>query len=146
MNKLAQILLVEGQKDAVVADFVRLIEGHVAERSGLKGMGLRAGLKMLKAAKPGIVERATAKFLPDFLAALDPLYQKFNPAKDKDFSVYLQKHVTAASTALLKTADLRVENASPTFKSYYAKFRDGSEPEVQKLVPRLGALVQKYLA
>ncbi|HVT34983.1 MAG TPA: hypothetical protein VHE37_05345, partial [Nevskiaceae bacterium] len=122
-----------------------LIEDFVAGRGGLKGMGLRAGLKMLKAARPGIMDRATERMLPDFLEALDPLFQKFRKAGGKDFAAYLQQHEHEAVKALVHVADTKASDASPGVQSYYAKFRHGSENEVKALIPGLGRLVQHHL-
>lgn len=142
---LEQILLAGPRKDAVIADFVRLMEDFVANRGGLKGIGMRAGLKMLQAAKPGILDRATAKMLPEFLRALDPLHEKFVAAKEKDFAAFLQKNEKAAAAALMKVADNRAAGASSTVQGYYDKFRGGADGDVQKIVAPLGKLVAKYL-
>lgn len=145
MKSLSESLLSGPNKDAVIADFVRLIEGQVGNTGGLKGIGLRAGLKMLQVAKPGILDRATAKLLPDFLEALEPLHKKFNTSGDTDFAAFLQKHAKAATEALMQTADRRANSASPATRSYYDKFRKGAEGDVQKMVGNLGSLIGKHL-
>ena len=144
MKTLNEILLAGPDKDAVIAEFVKLVEGHVASRSGLRGIGLRTGLKMLKAAKPGIVERATAKLLPDFLEALDPLHQKFSQTDEKDFPAYLQRHYKTASQALIGAADRRVARANPTVQSYYEKFGKDADEHVRDLLPGLSRIVARY--
>lgn len=146
MKVLADILLASEQKKAVVADCVELIETHVASRSGLKGMALKTGLSMLKRAKPGILERATAYLLPEFIAALDPMYQECQQGRQPDFEAYLQKHAKQATQALLKVADRQVEESdSNTVKSTYARMRGGAEAEVLAVIPGLSRLLNTYL-
>ncbi len=146
MKALADILLASQQKKAVIADCVQLIETHVASRSGLKGMALKTGLSMLKKAKPGILERATGYLLPEFIAALDPLYQESQRNK-ADFDAFLQKNAQRAAQALLEVADRRVEESdSNTVKSTYARMRGGAEAEVLAVMPGLSRLLGSYLA
>ena len=146
MKGLADILLASQHKKAVVADCVQLIETHVASRSGLKGMALKTGLSMLKRAKPGILERATGYLLPEFITALDPLYQECQRSRQPDFDAFLQAHSHRATRALLEVADRRVEESdSNTVKSTYARMRGGAEAEVLAVMPGLSNLLSRYL-
>jgi hypothetical protein len=138
MKKLVDILWASQHKEAVVADCVRLIETHVASRSGLKGMALKTGLTMLKRTKPGILERATRVLLPEFIDALEPLHQEFRATHGRDFGVFLQINAHRASKALLAVADRRVrESDSQTVQSTYARMRGGAEAEVLAAMPAL---------
>lgn len=146
MKGLADILLASQHKKAVIADCVQLIEAHVASRSGLKGMALKTGLAMLKRAKPGILERATGYLLPEFIVALDPLYQECRQSPTPDFEAFLQAHARQATQALLDVADRRVEDSeSQTVKSTYARMRGGAEAEVLAVIPGLSRLLGAYL-
>jgi hypothetical protein len=145
MKTLADILLTAPQRDAVVEETVRLIESHVGSRTGLRGMSLKTGLAMVKAAKPGILGRAVRRLLPEFVGALDPLYQEFRAAGGKDFADYLRKHSGRATAALLQVADVRVEQASPMARSAYAKFRGSAEAEVAAALPALARLISARL-
>ena len=146
MADLSDILLASQHKKALTADCVQLIETHVASRSGIKGMALKTGLAMLKRAKPGILERATAVLLPEFVAALDPLYQQCRKGHEPSFERFLQKHAQDATRALLAVADRRVdESDSSTVKSTYARMRGGAEAEVLAVMPNLSQLLERYL-
>lgn len=108
-------------------------------------MSLKTGLTMLKAAKPGILDRAVLRLLPEFARALDPLYQEFRRSNDRDFSVFLQKHSGRTSAALLEVADLCVRQASGTVQGAYARLRGVAEEEVGAAVPALSKLVRGHL-
>ena len=142
---LNQILLADDKRQGVQREFAQVIEDYVTRRSGFKGIGLRTGLKMLKAARPGIMDRATEKMLPDFLEALEPLHQEFRKSGERGFAAFLQDHEHAAAAALISVADTKAAGASDTVKGYYAKFRGGGEDEVKALVPGLGKLIQRHL-
>lgn len=147
MKELADILLASQHKKAVIADCVQLIESHVASRGGIKGMALKTGLSMLKKAKPGILERATGYLLPEFIAALEPLYQESQRSDKTGFDVFLQKNAKRAAEALLKVADRRVEDSdSNTVKTTYARMRGGAEGEVLAVIPGLSRLLDSYLS
>ncbi|MES0874514.1 DUF6918 family protein [Sinimarinibacterium thermocellulolyticum] len=145
MKTLADLLLASGRADAVVADAVRLIERHVGSRAGLRGMGLKTGLTMVKAARPGIVERAVRRLLPEFAQALDPIYQAFRASARSDFADFLQQHSPQATAALLAVADRRIGQASPIAQSAYAKLRGSAEAELHAAMPALAELLARHL-
>lgn len=146
MNSLADILLAPQQREALVADIARLLEEHVQQRGGLKGLGMKTGLSLLKAARPDILERASGRLLPDMAKALEPLFAEFRRSGDGDFGAFLSRHAERASELLLGVADSRAAAAqNPTLKSVYQKFRGGAGDEVRSLLPRLGKLVSAYL-
>ena len=140
------MLLDPAHKAALIGDCVQLIESRVADLGGLKGMALKTGMSMLKAAKPGILERATASLLPEFVAALEPLYRECTQAGNAGFSQFLQRNAPRATQDLLAVADRRVaESDSPRIKSIYAKLRGSAETEVQAAIPGLAGIIGRYL-
>ncbi|WP_370309185.1 DUF6918 family protein [Sinimarinibacterium flocculans] len=145
MTTLADILWAPAQRDAVVRDAIGLIESHVGGRGGLRGMSLKTGLAMIKAAKPGILDRAVRKLLPEFALALDPLYQDFRSETGGDFAAYLQKHNGRATAALLAVADRWIGRASPVAQGAYARLRGSAEGEVKAAIPGLARLIGRYL-
>ncbi len=145
MKTLADILLAAPQRDTVVEETVNLIEAHVASRSGLRGMSLKTGLAMVKAARPGILGRAVQRLLPEFVQAIDPLYREFRDTGERDFSVYLQKHSGRATAALLQVADTRIAQASPMARSAYSKFRGSAETEISAALPGLARMLTARL-
>lgn len=146
MKGLADILLASQHKKAVVADCVDLIESHIASRSGLKGIALKTGLSMLKRAKPGFIERATGRLLPEFIDALEPLYQESQKLGKGDFNTYLKGNAQRATNAMLVVADRRVKDSeSQTVKSTYARMRGDAERELLAAMPKLSQLLTSYL-
>ncbi|MGH8505312.1 MAG: DUF6918 family protein [Stenotrophobium sp.] len=146
MDTLTDILWVPAHKGALITGCVQLIESRIASRGGLKGMALKTGLSMLKARKPGILERATAKLLPDFIAALDPLYQQCVSGGNQNFPLFLQLHAPRATQALLTVADRRVAASdSHSTKATYAKLRGSAETEVLAGIPGLAKLIGQHL-
>lgn len=123
-----------------------MVEQHVQQRGGLKGMGMRTGLSLLKAAKPDILDRASARMLPDMVRALEPLYAEFRQSGEGDFAVFLGKRAETAVQLLLGVADAKVAaSQNGSAKAAYQKFRSGAGEELNSLLPRLGKLVSAYL-
>ncbi|MDB5975392.1 MAG: hypothetical protein JWR07_2152 [Nevskia sp.] len=149
MPALADIVLTAQNKDALVADCVQLTEGRIAARGGLRGIAMKTSLSLLKAARPDILPRAMLALLPDFVGALDPLYQDFVAAPapgPQDFASFLQRRSDAAVGALLQVTDdraARVQNAA--VKSVYARLRGGAENEVEAALPDFARLLSNYL-
>lgn len=146
MNNFSDILLANDRRDSLVGALVELIEGQVASRKGLKGATLKAGLAVLKSAKPGILPRAVNRLLPDFAEALDPLYQEYmDGGHSIDFAAFLQQRSDRATEALLGVADLRVRQASGSVQSAYKRLRGSAEAEVATAMPGIAQLLAQRL-
>lgn len=146
MPKLADSLLAEGRREAVIAELAQLIDDYVDQLKGLKGMALRTAFNMLKGNDSTAVHGAMAKMMPDFVAGLEPLYQDFLKQKGKDFAAHMKAHPHEALGALIGVTDARVARSSnATLKSVYKKIRSTIESELQGVLPSLGAVIQKNL-
>ena len=148
MPALADIVLTAKNKDALVADCVQLTEGRIAGRGGLRGLAMKTSLSLLKAARPDILPRAMQALLPDFVTALEPLYQDYLAATDRqaDFASFLQGRPDAAVGALLGVADARAGRVqNPAVKSVYARLRGDAEHEVGAALPDFARLLSNYL-
>ncbi|MBI2384246.1 MAG: hypothetical protein HYV18_09280 [Gammaproteobacteria bacterium] len=147
MPTLADQLLAPHHRDEFVADCVKLVETQVSRLSGLRGMSLRTGLAMLKSARPDVLPRAVARLLPEFVQALEPLYQKFRCSTAGDFKAFMQRHAADAIDALLAVTDTRMgASQNAVAKSFYARFRHSAEAELEQALPALAGLMRIYLS
>lgn len=152
MPTLADILLGAEHRslpsDPLVQDCVQRIEAQIAARGGLKGLGMKTALAMLKAAKPGILPRALARLLPEFAQALEPLYRQFRAERGKPAQLarFLVEHQAIAIAALLAVADARAGVASAPVRSAYARLRGGAEEEIGALWPALAQALAARVA
>ncbi len=146
MPKLADSLLAEGRREAVIAEMAELIDNYVDDLKGLKGMALRTAFNMLKGNDATAVHGAMAKMMPDFVAGLEPLYADFQKKKGKDFAAHMMAHPHEALGALIGVTDARVGRSSnATLKSVYKKIRGTIESELKGVLPSLAAVIQKNL-
>jgi len=145
MKTLAESLLAPHRREAVVKDAVSLVETHVGSRGGLRGVSLKTGLAMLKTAKPGIVDRALQRLLPELVQALEPLYIEFRESRGRDFSTFLVQHSDRAAIALLAVSDAHAGKASAAIQSAYARLRSAAEAELAAAMPALSQLMRTHL-
>lgn len=147
MPTLAELLLVPHQRDALIRDCVRLIETQVESRGALRRLALKAGMSMLNSIRPNALNRAVSRLLPDFAAALEPLYQRFRQSGSGDFSHFLGQHSDEAVRALLGVTDqVAGKHPNATVRAVYDKFRSTAETEVRGALPGLAAIVARYIA
>lgn len=146
MATLESTLLTPDRRETLVADCVRLVESQVASRGPIRRIALGAGLAVLEAIKPRALHRAVSGLLPEFAAALDPLYQRFLAGKRADFSQFLDAHRDEAVDALIRVTDRRA-GASPhaAVRTAYGRLRDMAETEVAHALPALGRLLSAHL-
>nr|WP_293244290.1 hypothetical protein [Panacagrimonas sp.] len=147
MTPLESTLLAPDRREKLVADCVRLIEAQVASRGPIRRIALGAGLAMLEALKPRALERAVGALLPEFAAALGPLYQRFLDSKRMDFSQFLDEHPVEAVDALIGVTDRHARaSANAALRSAYRRLRGSAEDEVRSALPGLGRVLSMHMA
>jgi hypothetical protein len=165
MDTLADSLLADGRREAVVADCADLIEAHVAKLKGLKGMALRTAFTMLRGGEANAVHNAVATLVPDFVHSFEPLYQAFaksgkqagkpggkpggkaaGKSSERGFSAFLQAHREEAVAAMLGVTDARfARSKNATLKTVYPKVRGTVESELDGVLPALADMLEKHL-
>lgn len=138
MPTLSELLLDPKHRDAIIADCVNRVEARVANASGLKGLGLKTGLAAIKKVKPDAVPRAVTRMLPEFAAALNPIYQRFRASGERDFSRYLKQHAAEAREALMAITDSKADATSHNaLRSGYRRLRGTLAAELEAMLPEL---------
>jgi hypothetical protein len=146
MTTLAEVLLADATRDRLIADLVALVEDHVAHRSGLRGVTLRAGMAAVRRKLPDAIPRTVTRLLPDLVAALEPLHARARARSGADFARALKKDKAAVAETLMGIADARVERSTNTaLKAFYARFRGTAEHEAEDLIPGLADVLAKHL-
>lgn len=133
-------------RQIVIDDTVQLIDDEVAQKSGLSGMAIKGGYKVVKRLKPNMIEEAVDHLLDDFSEALDPLYQDFlEDDRTTTFEAYLQDHDGQAAEDLLGITDARAEKAdNRVLKKTYGKLRGQAEKHVRQALPGVGRLIDRH--
>ena len=140
-RSLAQTL--EAHQAAVVEDCLRILDLEVADKSGLAGLAIKASFAAVKGVKPGFIREAVVELLPEFAAALDPLYQQAR--KSGGVAEYFLSHRPEVAQALLAITDAKaVVTPSTIVKGAYHRLRGAAERNVEAAVPRLTQLIAKY--
>jgi hypothetical protein len=142
MARLAEILTQSAVRPQVVQACAALIDAEVASKSGIGGLAVKAGYKLVKAVKPTMVPDVVDKLLPEFAEAMQPMYEEAlaNPrggARGDAFAAHVGKDPARVAAALLSVTDRRAEQASGPLKKTYARLRDTAETHVQAAVPGL---------
>lgn len=141
VSKLAEV-----DRDLVIKDTVKLIDSEVSSKSGLTGMALKGGYKVVKKLKNGrMISFAVDKLLNDFSAALEGLYDEFLESNASGFDTFLVKNQDTAADALLGITDKKAEDAeSKVIKKTYSKLRKTAKGHVVDALPGVGQLIEKH--
>ncbi|MGV9709090.1 DUF6918 family protein [Gordonia sp. NPDC003424] len=142
MSDSLQSLLESDRRVAVVADLVAVIDIEVSEQKGLGGAAVKTGYAAAQKVKPGVVSSATNSMLPNFLSALQPLWDD-KPA-DTSFADHLTANSDAAAEALLTVTDDQAVTANPALAKVYNSLRRMAKGSVADAVPRVGAVIEKH--
>ncbi len=135
-------------RNAIIADTVRLIDAEVQRKSGLTGMALKGGYKAVKKMRSGtMISKAVDFLLDDFTEALAPMHDSFR-AQDTHttFDRYLVSQGTNASDALLTITDRKAANSeNRVVKATYNKLRGQAQKHVLEALPGVGRLIDTYV-
>ncbi len=136
----------EVDRQIVIDDTATLIDEEVASKSGLSGVALKGGYRVVKKLKPNMIEKAIDHLLDDFSQALDPLYQDYvEDDSTQTFAAYLDDHQTQAANDLLSITDRRAENSDQkVLRKTYQKLRGQAEGHVRQALPGVGRLIDRH--
>src|SRR5262245_61248450 len=76
MAALTEVLTSEEKKGRVIEDCLEITDAEVADKSGMSGLAIKAGYKAVKGIKPGFLQKVVHDLLPEFAAAVDPIYRE----------------------------------------------------------------------
>lgn len=144
----AQVLTPENTA-ALSAEFVRLVQERIDSSPGLKGIALRTSVNMLTSTRPDILTYGMARLLPEFVAALQPLYEDYRRSTDSaaaGFGTFLIAHREAAVAAMMQVADTRAARARHAlYQRFFRSLRPTIEKEADNFIPVLAARIDETL-
>lgn len=144
MPSLKELAKDAEKRKEVVGDACQVLEAEVADKSGLSGVAIKAGYKLVQSIKPGFVRSVVDDLLDDFLDALDPIYQEAISEQKKP-GEHLRANASRMADGLLGITDRRAEKAQrAALKSMYLKLRPTAKKHVEAAAPRLGAMLDRH--
>lgn len=133
--------------------FAELVHHRIHACRGIKGVALRAGVGALAAAQPAIVERASARLLPEFVDALEPLYAEYRKstvratARAGSFGHYLLARRREAVDVMMARADQRAARTkNALYGRFYRTLRGTIAAEADAIMPTLAEHLDAALA
>lgn len=149
MTTLVEKITAPDVHPQVIEGCMQLIESEVASKSGLSGAAVKAGYKVVKTLKPGMIQEVVTKLLPEFATALQPMYEKSGASGAADsgkiFSAYLVGHQDEAADALLGVTDRKAAKAqNKTLQKTYERLRGGAKTHVTAAIPGLSRTLGRY--
>lgn len=139
--------LAETDRQIVIRDTVTLIDAEVSRKSGMTGLALKGGYKVVKRLRRGqMIEDAVDYLLDDFTDALDPMYQEYVEDDDTTtFENYLADRSDEASDALLAITDGKAKRAeNKVLLKTYKKLRGQAKKHVVEALPGVGRLIDEH--
>ena len=144
MSNLFDVLVSPEKKNAVVEDCCTLVDLEVADKSGISGLAIKASFAAVKGVKPGFIRSAVNDLLPEFAAAVEPLYAEAK-AKSEPVAAYFALNAARAADLLLALTDGKAERSSHGIvKATYKRLRPSAKKNVEQAMPRVGKLIEKH--
>jgi hypothetical protein len=132
----------EPQRAPVIVDCVALIDAQVKQ----KGFVIKSAYATIKAIKKKFVPDVCDALLDEWLAKLQPHYDKWSSAKASPFGEFLVARSDDVAEDLLSVTDKRAQETShTTVKKMYLRMRDGAKRNVIDAIPELAKMIEKHL-
>jgi hypothetical protein len=150
MARLEEILTQPEIRPKVVGACAELIDAEVKSKSGLSALAIKAGYKLVCAIKPSMVTEVVDRLLPEFAAALEPLFvecQRAGGSKplSERFEATLVADPARTAAALLTVTDARAAKASGALRKTYDRLRDTADNHVRAAVPGLARTLAPFV-
>jgi hypothetical protein len=143
MPTLVEQLGAEPQRPGVIKDCVELIDAQVKQQ----GFLIKGAYSTIKAIKKGFVTETVDAMLDEWLAQIQPHYEKWEATKPSSLSDFMIARGDDIAEDLLKVTDRRAEKTShTTAKKMYGRMRDGAKRHVVVAIPDLAKMIEKHVA
>ena len=145
MGALSEAIKDPAKRRAIIDDGVRVVEQEVSNKRGMSGMAVKAGFKVVKGVKPGIIGEALNMFLEDFTAKVDPYYDRCQQSGG-NLRAYFVANADAIADDLLSIVDGRAERAKHrTLKKAYFRLRPQGKKHTIEAMPAVAGLVGRHV-
>jgi len=145
MSTLADILLTETSRPALIRDCVELVDGEVRSKSGVSGFAIKAAYKAVKAVKPGIIKDVVSILVDDFVTQLEATYQDYSAGDGTDIRAHVKGNGPKIADALLVITDRRAaKSRHRTLVKAYKKLRPKGKNHVIEAMPGIGDMLAKH--
>ena len=143
MDSLVEMLGKEPVRPRVIEDCVELIDAQVKQ----KGIVIKGAYATIKAIKKRFVPEVVDTMLDEWLAKLQPHYERWSAGKASSLSDFMVARSDEVAEDLLSVTDARAQRTShTTAKKMYGRMRDGAKKNVIEAIPALGKLIEKHLS
>jgi hypothetical protein len=144
MPTLAEKLLNEETRPRVIADCVAIIEAEVASKRGMSGFAVKTAFATIKAFKKTIVKDSVEGLIDDFVAKLEPYYQR-HIEEGGEIKAFVGREADPIADSLLEITDERAKRSShTTLVKVYTKLRPQGKQQVIQAMPRVGDMLASH--
>lgn len=145
MGALSEAIKEPARRRAIIDDGIRVVDQEVGRKSGMSGLAVKAGFKVVKGVKPGIIGEALNMFLDDFSAKVDPYYDRCVESGG-NLRAYFVANADAIADDLLGIVDSRAERAKHrTLRKAYFKLRPQGKKHTIEAMPAVAGLVERHV-
>ena len=133
--------------DTLVRDCAELVRREATSRSGVSGVVIKGGLKVIEKTRPQILEELFQSLLPTFVARLETrLNALMTAAPSASLSTLITENASMVAGALLAVTDERAERSKlKALVKVYGKLRPLAEGQIIMAVPALAELITRYM-
>lgn len=143
---LADLITRPPMRNTVVTDCVDLVEDEVRGKSGLSGIAIKGAYGTIKKIKPRFVSDVIDGLLDEWVAKLEPYYDKWRAASSGTLAEFLTARSEDVAEDLLSVTDAKADTTKHgTARKLYHKMRGSAKTNVMAAVPKLAAQIERRI-
>jgi uncharacterized protein DUF6918 len=143
MASLVEQIGQASKRPHVIEDCVALIDAQVKR----KGFVIKSAYATIKAIKKKFIPEVVDALLDEWLAKIQPHYDKWATAKTSSLTDFLVARSDDVAEDLLGVTDARAAKTThTTAKKMYLRMREGAKRDVVEAIPDLAKMIEKHLA
>ncbi len=147
-STMKQVLENQTLRDDFVKDCVLIIAQQVESQKDFSGIAMKNAYKLLEKLTPGATRQATELLVDDFAEQIEPYLQEFSKShlEYQPLPDFLASKASNIAESFLQVTDSKAHTFdSTTILAFYKTLRPHAKKHVEKAVPDIALLLQKYL-
>jgi len=146
VKRLSSLVEDSDSRQTMLRDCVHLIENQVRSKKGVSGAAVKTAFAVVRAIRPGIISRSVDGLLDEFMAQIQPLFEKFqSEGSNTPLEAYFGARADDVAEVLLAVTDRRAQRArNRALIKAYQKLRPNGKGHVVVAVPAVGALLDRH--
>ncbi len=146
MTALVEYFHAEEQRQTLITQIEHVVDGRVAQQTGIGGLAIKGAYKTVQKVKKGFVTASIEFLLDGWLGKIQVYWDAFVDTQGVSFSQFLGPQARQVAGDMLTVTDAHINNSEyKTVAKLYRKLRPTAQEHVAGAVPDICDVIQSLV-